>query len=202
VSTKERILDEAERLIAKHGLDDLRLRDIADAIGIRVPSIYGHFESRDAVRYGVVERYVADSADLFSFDPEQDPVEALRAGIHAYVNLLVTRPAFVRLELRDLEKPDGWHELNVAFAAEPADLESGPVAPMYARVGAILAEGRRRRDFRDISFVTFWRALIGVCLASLTWPDESALRDGASSPAMQALIAEIETTLFRVVCTG
>ena len=31
-STKERILDQAEQLIGLHGLDDLRLRDIAEAI--------------------------------------------------------------------------------------------------------------------------------------------------------------------------
>jgi TetR/AcrR family tetracycline transcriptional repressor len=52
IVTSERILDQAEVLIERLGYDGLRLRDIADPIGVQVPSIYAHYEARDAVVAG------------------------------------------------------------------------------------------------------------------------------------------------------
>lgn len=45
----ERILREAAKLIAVNGFAATSTRDIADAVGIRQPGIYKHFESKDAI---------------------------------------------------------------------------------------------------------------------------------------------------------
>ncbi|HBK05149.1 MAG TPA: hypothetical protein DDZ81_04725 [Acetobacteraceae bacterium] len=46
-SSKDRIKREAMRLFVKHGTDAVSMRDIADAVGMKAPSLYAHFRSRD-----------------------------------------------------------------------------------------------------------------------------------------------------------
>ena len=44
---KERIKREAMRLFVAHGVDAVSMRDIAAAVGMKAPSLYAHFSSRD-----------------------------------------------------------------------------------------------------------------------------------------------------------
>ena len=47
--TAERILDAAEGLFAERGYSGTSLRDVAAAVGIRIPSLYNHFPSKDSL---------------------------------------------------------------------------------------------------------------------------------------------------------
>lgn len=44
---KDRIKREAMRLFVAHGVDAVSMRDIADAVGLKAPSLYAHFRSRE-----------------------------------------------------------------------------------------------------------------------------------------------------------
>lgn len=46
-TSKDRIKREAMRLFVAHGTDAVSMRDIADAVGMKAPSLYAHFRSRD-----------------------------------------------------------------------------------------------------------------------------------------------------------
>jgi AcrR family transcriptional regulator len=46
-TTRERIKREAMRLFVQHGVDAVSMRDIADAVGMKAPSLYAHFRSRE-----------------------------------------------------------------------------------------------------------------------------------------------------------
>ena len=48
-TTRERILTEASRLFAERGYDGTSTRQIADAVGIRQPSLFHHFASKQAI---------------------------------------------------------------------------------------------------------------------------------------------------------
>jgi len=47
--TRREILDAAWQLARERGLSQLTLRDIAHLIGMRAPSLYSHFESKNAI---------------------------------------------------------------------------------------------------------------------------------------------------------
>lgn len=57
--TAERILDTAEALFAERGYAGTTLRDVASAAGLRIPSLYNHFASKDALYAAVLERGIA-----------------------------------------------------------------------------------------------------------------------------------------------
>ena len=44
MSTKERILNEALRLFSEKGYSDVYVSDIAEAVGIKAPSLYKHYK--------------------------------------------------------------------------------------------------------------------------------------------------------------
>ena len=48
-TTKEKILYTAAMLFAKNGYEDISMRDLADAVGIRVSSLYNHFASKKEI---------------------------------------------------------------------------------------------------------------------------------------------------------
>ena len=57
--TRERILTEALRLFSARGFEEASLRDLADAVGIRQPSLYKHFPTQQAILDELLERGVA-----------------------------------------------------------------------------------------------------------------------------------------------
>ena len=67
-ATAERILDAAEDLFAKKGYAATSLGDVADAVGIRSPSLYNHFRNKEALYGAVLDRlldaFVAPLAEL------------------------------------------------------------------------------------------------------------------------------------------
>ena len=54
--TKQRILDEALRLFSQSGYDAVSVERIASAVGIKAPSLYKHFKSKQEILESIVER--------------------------------------------------------------------------------------------------------------------------------------------------
>ena len=76
--TKERILREALRLFSQKGYDAVSVEQIADAVGIKAPSLYKHYKSKqdifDAIFEETAKRYGAftDSISVHLGDSGQD----------------------------------------------------------------------------------------------------------------------------------
>jgi AcrR family transcriptional regulator len=60
LATRDRIKQQAMRLFVNHGIDAVSMRDIADAVGLKAPSLYAHFKSREAL---VAEMFVTGYAE-------------------------------------------------------------------------------------------------------------------------------------------
>lgn len=76
--TKQRILDEALRLFSERGYDAVSVGEIAQAVGVKAPSLYNHFPGKQAIFEALVEstaaRYEADTGkiDIHVQDAAQD----------------------------------------------------------------------------------------------------------------------------------
>ena len=64
--TAERILDAAEALFAERGYAGTALRDVASAVGLRTPSLYNHFSSKDSLYAAVLERGIRPVFEVLS----------------------------------------------------------------------------------------------------------------------------------------
>ena len=199
-STRERILEVAEEIIARDGIEGMRLRDLAEPIGIRVPSIYAHFRGREDVLTGVAERYIAHLTDQFPDDGGPDAMATLDKGVRRYAEFLARHTAYARLLLRDMAV-GGMPELKQASGGTMVEhIETGPLAPMHQRVRDILARGARSGQFRPIPIEVFSRALFGLVLVSLAYPAGSSILDGGAQPAdIEAAVDEIAESVRRVV---
>ncbi|MBR3056586.1 MAG: TetR/AcrR family transcriptional regulator [Clostridiales bacterium] len=73
LDTKHRILDEALSLFAQKGYANVFVGEIAEKVGIKAPSLYKHFKSKQAIFEGVLEemneRYRAQTS-LMNFGGE------------------------------------------------------------------------------------------------------------------------------------
>jgi AcrR family transcriptional regulator len=175
--TRERILDQAERLIAARGVYGFTLRDIAAPLRMRAPAIYKHYKSRDDVLVGVSRRFIALLAAQFEFQSDLSPPEALRAALNAFVRMLMDHPAYVRLALVDFATPGGGMEY-VKLAAGGSFRENftgGPLASMHARLRAFLRAGVRSGEFRRVDATDLYRFLKATLLIRLVFPDDALL---------------------------
>jgi TetR/AcrR family transcriptional repressor of nem operon len=77
MTTKGKILDAAQDLIQTRSFHGFSFQDLADRVGIRKPSLYHYFDSKDAIALAVLER-AADwvRAHLTKIDGE-DPAARL-----------------------------------------------------------------------------------------------------------------------------
>lgn len=67
--TKQRILDKALELFSTQGYDSVSVGEIAKAVGIKAPSLYNHFPSKQAIFDAILEstaaQYEADTDRIY-----------------------------------------------------------------------------------------------------------------------------------------
>src|SRR5512145_2065467 len=101
--TRERILDAAEALFADRGFEGTALRDVAARVGIRTPSLYNHFPSKEALYAAVLERVVEPLLALLSELVQADPARRpdSRQVVERVMALLAQRPDLPRLVVHE-----------------------------------------------------------------------------------------------------
>ena len=87
VDTKTRILDTAQELIQRRGLNAMSFQDLSDAVGIRKASVHHHFATKNDMVASLLVRY------LENFDSAVDRVMSSRVSglnkLESYCNLFL-----------------------------------------------------------------------------------------------------------------
>ncbi len=174
---RDEILDETERLIIELGdADRVSIRMVADAVGRTPPSIYLHFDTKDALIHAVCQRQFDALADLFTaeLDGVTDPVERIEVMARAYVRFAVDHPEEYRVIFMQNSK---HHDENID------DLQMVACFSMLIEaVQACIDSGRFAPADPALIAISMWATVHGV--ASL-W---IAHDDGETWPALDAQV--------------
>jgi AcrR family transcriptional regulator len=101
-ATRAEIVDAAWALVRDDGLAGLSMRDLGRRVGMRAQSIYSYFASKNEIYDAMFDEGYRAFADFMAraVDDDRatsDPVAAVRATVHAFVEFCTTDP--VRYQL-------------------------------------------------------------------------------------------------------
>ena len=111
-----RIVDEAVALAEREGFDGVRLRDVAEASGVALGTLYKYFRSKeDILLFAANEEAVKMEAVMCARPPAGDtPIERLTAFFARTTRGLTRRPDFARAVIRAIVAGDPGTADNVA----------------------------------------------------------------------------------------
>lgn len=160
--TRERILEVAEQQIALHGVEGFQIKAVAEAVGIRPPSVFAHFRGREDIAAEVAVRIVSRLGQVMheAFAGRDDALDALRSGVRALVRHLAENPAHVRLLLRDLAQAD---------AGEAFSEVGRVIAEIGVELTKVLELGCAQGVFRRVDVHEMLPLLEGAILARIAW---------------------------------
>lgn len=157
--TRERILSEASRLFARHGYHGTSTREIAEAVGIRQPSLFHHFSSKAAIMQALIDLDLDETVPSAQALAREDGPAAARLYGHlvADVEHLVTSP----------------YDLSGLYTDEVfADPEFAPWlrkrARLHQAIETIVAQGVASGEFIDVSPGFVRDAIVGLMLQTLS----------------------------------
>lgn len=114
---RDEILDAAWELAREEGLAGLSLRTLAARVGMRAPSLYSYFGSKDAIYDGMFVRGYEDFRAVLAELPDPDEAGAhalLAASAERFVTFANEDP--VRFQLLFQSAVPGWHPSDDAYA--------------------------------------------------------------------------------------
>jgi AcrR family transcriptional regulator len=177
--TRAQLIDVAAGLLAEGGAGAVTTRAVAEAAGTQAPTIYRLFGDKVGLLEAVVAdgfaRYVSDKR----VDPDDDPVEGLRAGWDLHVGFGLANPELFRLMYIGLRSSAGRESLEAGRRV------------LQERVRRIAAAGRLRvSEARAVDLIG--AAGSGVVFTLIDQPE--ADRDpGLAEAAWQGVCAVILT---------
>ena len=97
-ATRQLILDSAENCFAQYGLQGTRIRDIADAAGVNVATLYIYYKNKQALYEAVLNQGIHPVAEIIrSYAAEDFSEEARYNIIEAITQHLHQRPGVSKL---------------------------------------------------------------------------------------------------------
>jgi AcrR family transcriptional regulator len=147
-ATRREILDAAWQIARQEGLSAVTLREVAGRIGMRSPSLYSHFDSKNAIYDAMFAQAWGELCDVFDAMPPPPAAgrEVLLFMAETFFDFAVADLA--RYQLMNRRTLPGFRPSEEAYAASIA---------VYERMRVLLAEcGVRAQADLDL-----WTAIVG-----------------------------------------
>jgi len=186
-NTRDQILTVASNLFSLHGYFGTTTREIAQAVGVRQPSLFHHFESKAAIMEALLEYDLARSV------PERERIarstESAAARLYRYLFDEVTHIAGSRYnlagvytqEVRASPEFEKWHRRR---------------RRLHRAIERILRDGVRSGEF--VAFETYFvrESILGILGRTLTTysggqqPFDPGLPDQVATLVLRALLVD------------
>lgn len=122
VETRREILEAAWELCRERGLTQLSLRELAARVGIRAPSLYSYFESKDAIYDAMFAQGQREFAETMESLPEAATSrENFRVGNRAFFDFCTSDP--LRYQLLFQRTIPGFVPSAESYALAVANLD-------------------------------------------------------------------------------
>lgn len=183
---REKILVEATRLFARHGYDGTSLQTIADAVGIKKPSLIHHFASKDLLRQAVLDAQLMHWNELLprlvlAAAAGEDQFDAVTREI---VRFFSSDPDRARLLVREaLDRPEDMQERF-----------SRLVVPVVGSLAQLIRRGRGKAVHADVDAEAYVFHAINLFISGVAFADsfQRLMPDGRKrGPARERLTQEL-----------
>jgi TetR/AcrR family transcriptional regulator, cholesterol catabolism regulator len=101
--SRDEIIEAAIRLFNINGYHATSMQDIAKAVCIKKPSLYHHFDSKEAILLSILDtgmEWLITEVDAI-VESEMDCVAKLRAAVHAHATMIARNPEGAAVFLRE-----------------------------------------------------------------------------------------------------
>jgi AcrR family transcriptional regulator len=191
--TAERILDAAEALFAERGYAGTSLRDVANRVELRIPSLYNHFPSKDALYAAVLARGIGPVLELLgeyaSADASQRDTAVLVARVMGVLRRHPHLPKLIQ------------HE-TLTGGARLTPMLRDWIAPVFGRAGEMAesAPGARRWAPAQLPLlvIAVYNVLVGYFTFAPLYQELNGV-DLLAEPMLEhqlGIVREIVTALF------
>lgn len=173
--TRQRILAAAGTLFASKGFHGTSTREIAARVGVRQPSLFHHFPTKQAILAELLDRDLEPALARISAYREMadDPACCLYAYLLADVAALVRSPYDAR----------GIYNDQVLDEA-PMRSQREKRGRLHSETRELIAEGVRRGSFRDVDTRFAQQVITGMLLDTI-WAAGTHLIDDAEARPRQ-----------------
>jgi AcrR family transcriptional regulator len=176
---KERIKREAMRLFVEHGVDAVSMRDIAEAVGMKAPSLYAHFRSREELigalfhasytEYGRVLAQAAAAPGGFRRQLEVmvRAICALHAADELLFNfLLLTQHASLRQDMPEERNPVAVICRWVADAMAEGEIPAGNATLLAGAIIGVIVQNATFRLYGRLTegLAAYADEIVSICL--------------------------------------
>jgi len=156
-STKDRLLDAAERLFADKGFDEVSIRELVVAADVNLAAVNYHFQGKDNLFAEVVrrrfvaqrDRILASLAEAVAAGGERPPLDTIiRAIVEAYLQgALATREGARVMAVIA-------REMHTAGPVHHAALFAEMIAPVFAAFSAAMLRARPNLRVEEVNWLT------------------------------------------------
>ncbi|HWF53940.1 MAG TPA: TetR/AcrR family transcriptional regulator [Solirubrobacteraceae bacterium] len=178
------ILERAAELFAQRGFAGTTVQDIADALGMSRPALYYYVKSKEVILEQLVENLSINDAKVLDSIRRRrsgDPVEKLRE----MANHLATNASSNPYQTQILTQSK--HHLPAEIAERDREAERSIVLSLIW----VLEQGMRRGQFRSLDPRTAALAIVGMCLWTAWWVQDTPPQGLTAQVADQAVASVI-----------
>jgi TetR/AcrR family transcriptional regulator len=156
--TRQAILDAAVREFANEGVDGARTDAIARAAGVNKALLYYYFHDKDALYGAVLDRVFSGLKRAIDavLDEPLPPRQKVLSYAGAHFDYIAQSPLYPRLVQRGMMSPGRTGSPQVSRAVKQY------LAPIFRRLGAVVAEGIRAGEFRPVDPVQFIPSVVAL----------------------------------------